>query len=117
MPESFDPLKAIDGILAGKPTHADVQTLAETALDSFGGLDALFKALRREFESAPEGSIVRERILSRVLDLQVRAGDGPDPLDAMSDEDVRAYAMELVRSGIPAEGMGAARSADSTTEA
>ena len=66
--------------------------LIESLFGAFGGMRGYSRWLFATFLAAPAGSAIRERLLSRVMDIAERvssAGDANERFDMLSDEDVR----------------------------
>lgn len=87
------------GVLADRADERfDAQTFVQFTLDYLGakdgksGMQALVGRMWKEFEDAPEGSIVRSRILDLVMRMLGRvmdATDGPAPVRAMDNDTLR----------------------------
>lgn len=94
-------LDMLDSLSSSGGSHVPHTTEAvEALMRPFGGMDGFGKWMFATFLAARPGSTVRERLLSRILDLvemNSAKGDADAPLDKMEDRDlIRIMSVHLL---------------------
>ena len=98
MPPTKKNKKTVEAALRRIVESEHIDAVVEAIVKQFGGTKKLAETFHKEFNSAPEGSPVKARMLDALLQmLESRSKeDHSEQLDLLEDEDLERLAQELM---------------------
>lgn len=90
----------IDDLMKHRAETPDLRILGEAVYREFGGPRGLAKEIKSEYDAAPPKSTTRTYLLRTAVDLlqaAAKLGGGPDPLDQVDPEQLKAAIRKIAK--------------------